>query len=253
MSRHKDQQWAESFGADAERYDRTRPSYPAELIDWLTADAPGSAVDVGCGTGRVAELLLAAGWQVLGVEPDERMAEISRRKGIEVEIARFEEWTPSAASVDLVCSGHAWHWLDPLVGCAKVAEVLRPGGRLALFWTAYEYAPEVAAVIKDVYGRHASELLTAGSVVLGTADLGHRDRDVAAITACEHLGEPELVAFKHRRTQTVEQWLDELPTHTGHRRLGPELSGRVLNELGDALPGTIEVRYVTKLTTTTKC
>ena len=255
MSLHKDQQWAESFGSDAERYDRTRPSYPAQLVEWLTGDSPGLAVDVGCGTGRVCELLLAAGWHVRGVEPDERMAAVARRKGIDVEIARFEEWVPSVTA-DLVCSGHAWHWLDPVVGCAKAAEVLRPGGRLALFWTAYQYAPEVAAVIEDVYRHHARELIVDGSVVLGTADLGHRDRDSAAISNCEHLGEPELVVFKHRRTQTVEQWLDELPTHTGHRRLGPELSERVLNELAELLPSgeTLEVRYETKLTTTTtKC
>lgn len=131
---HEDRARAESFGVDAERYDRLRPTYPPELIGWLTGGAPGTAIDVGCGTAQVARLLLDAGWEVMGVEPDERMAAVARRNCVPVATARFEDWVPAVRDVDLVCSGQAWHWVDPAVGCARAAEVLRPGGRLAVFW-----------------------------------------------------------------------------------------------------------------------
>jgi ubiquinone/menaquinone biosynthesis C-methylase UbiE len=46
---------AESFGTDAERYDRARPRYPDALVERIAAGSPGPDVlDVGCGTGIAA-------------------------------------------------------------------------------------------------------------------------------------------------------------------------------------------------------
>ena len=48
---HQARQVAESFGADAERYDRARPSYPGALVERIVAASPGPDVlDAGCGT-----------------------------------------------------------------------------------------------------------------------------------------------------------------------------------------------------------
>jgi len=146
---HQERARAESFGSEVDRYDRLRPSYPPELVAWLTEGGPGTAVDVGCGTGQVARLLLAAGWAVVGVEPDERMAARAAERGVPVEVARFEEWEPSVHDVDLVCSGQAWHWVDPEQGARRAAELLRPGGRLAVFWNAYRYETNVASGVRS--------------------------------------------------------------------------------------------------------
>ncbi|TMD83661.1 MAG: class I SAM-dependent methyltransferase, partial [Chloroflexi bacterium] len=104
---------AESFGADAERFDRTRPSYPAAMVDDLLASTPSRVLDVGCGTGKVARLFLAKGREVLGVEPDSRMVRVARSHGIQVEVSTFEAWEPAHRLFDLVVSGQAWHWVDP--------------------------------------------------------------------------------------------------------------------------------------------
>lgn len=101
------------FGEDAERYDRARPAYPELLVDDLVALGGRRALDVGRGTGKAGRLLAARGWEVLGVEPDRRMAVVARRHGPDVEIARFEEWDPAGRTFDLVTSGQAWHWIDP--------------------------------------------------------------------------------------------------------------------------------------------
>jgi ubiquinone/menaquinone biosynthesis C-methylase UbiE len=92
---HRHREIAESFGSDAERYDRVRPDYPAALIERILAASPGSSpgsavLDVGCGTGIAARQFQAAGAHVLGVDVDERMAELARRAGLEVEVAAFE-------------------------------------------------------------------------------------------------------------------------------------------------------------------
>ena len=92
---HGDRDRAESFGSVAERYDRYRPGYPDRLIDDLLAQRPRRAVDVGCGTGKVAVQLLQRGVRVLGVEPDARMADLARGHGVQVELATFETWAPA--------------------------------------------------------------------------------------------------------------------------------------------------------------
>ena len=95
----------------------------------IVAASPGQAVlDVGCGTGIAARQFQAAGCQVLGVDPDERMAELARRAGLDVEVATIETWDPAGRSFDAVIAGQAWHWVDPVAGAAKAAQAVRPGG-----------------------------------------------------------------------------------------------------------------------------
>src|SRR5688500_13082490 len=130
---HENRDVAESFGAEAERYDRARPGYPTEIIDKIVREAPGRHVlEVGIGTGIAARQLRQAGCTVLGVEPDERMAALARETGIQVETARFEDWEPRGRAFDAVVAAQSWHWVDPLAGAVTAAEVLRPGSRLTV-------------------------------------------------------------------------------------------------------------------------
>jgi SAM-dependent methyltransferase len=125
---------AESFGTHAELYDRTRPHYPDAMVERIVALIPGLEVlDVGCGTGKEARQFRAAGCEVLGVEPDARMADFARRYGLEVQVATFEDWDPAGRGFDVVVAGQSWHWVDPLAGAAKASRVLRPDGLLAAF------------------------------------------------------------------------------------------------------------------------
>ena len=149
---------AESFGSDADRYDRARPSYPDALVDRIIAASPGRDVlDVGCGTGIAARLFQAAGCRVLGVDADARMADLARRRGLDVEVAKFEDWDPAGRTFDAVVAGQAWHWVDPVAGAAQAARALRPGGRLAVFWNAFQPPAELAETFASVYRRVTSD------------------------------------------------------------------------------------------------
>src|SRR5580700_9414053 len=151
---HRDRRVAESFGGDAERYDRARPDYPGALVRRIIAASPGRRVlDVGCGTGIEARQFRAAGCTVLGVEPDTRMAGFARQTGVEVEVATFEAWDAAGREVDAVVAGTAWHWVDPVAGAARAAQVLRPGGRIAPFHHVFQSPPEVAEALAQVYRR----------------------------------------------------------------------------------------------------
>src|SRR3954470_13586682 len=120
---------AASFGADPDRYERSRPRYPDAMVDAIVTACPGpDFVDVGIGTGIAARQLQAAGCHVLGVEVDDRMATQARARGLEVEVAKFEQWDPRDRLFDAMVAAMTWHWVDPVAGARKAAEALRPGG-----------------------------------------------------------------------------------------------------------------------------
>jgi 2-polyprenyl-3-methyl-5-hydroxy-6-metoxy-1,4-benzoquinol methylase len=145
---------AESFGTNADRYDRARPRYPEALIQRIVAACPGPDVlDVGCGTGICARQLRAAGARVVGLDADDRMAELARRSGLRVEVSAFETWDPAGRRFDAVTAAQAWHWIDPIAGAAKAAEALRPRGLLALIWNAAQLPADIAVAVTEVYRR----------------------------------------------------------------------------------------------------
>jgi SAM-dependent methyltransferase len=225
---------AESFGVNAERYDRARPNYPSALIARLAKG--GDVLDVGCGTGIVARQLQAAGCHVLGVDADERMAELARRSGIEVEVATFEAWDPGQRTFDTVVGGQSWHWIDPLAGAAKAAQILRPGGRLAVFWNVFQAPPDVGAAFDDVYRRVVPDLPMA-SWAKRTIDAYESffDKTSDGIRHAGAFGPPEQWTFDWLREYSRNEWLDQLPTFGGSNRLPATQLQELLAGIGDAL------------------
>jgi SAM-dependent methyltransferase len=251
---HRHRQIAESFGLDPERYDRARPGYPDAMVQAIVAACPGPEVlDVGCGTGIVARQFQAAGCRVLGVDVDERMADFARRRGLEVEVARFEDWNAGGREFDAAIAGQTWHWVDPVVGAAKAVEVLRPGGRLALFWNMFQPSPEVAEIFSAVY-REVMPDLPFRPWAAPTPDPGSEffTRPAQGIRAAGAFGTPERWRFDWERRYNRDEWLDQLPTAGGHGRLPPAQLDALLAGIGaaiDALGGNFTMRYDTVVIT----
>ncbi len=128
------------FQAGAAAYERGRPGYPREAIEWLADQlrlAPGrTVVDVGAGTGKLTRELVGSGAQVVGIEPVPAMrAQLERA----VTAARALDGTAEAlplddGSVDAIVVAQAFHWFDGPAALAEFHRVLRPGGRVALIW-----------------------------------------------------------------------------------------------------------------------
>ncbi|GGV24817.1 methyltransferase type 11 [Kitasatospora herbaricolor] len=257
---HHHRPLAESFGTDAERYDRTRPRYPDALVRRIIAACPGrdapDLLDVGVGTGIEARQFRAHGCTVLGVEPDPRMAAFARRGGDQVEVATFEAWDSAGRRFDGVVSGQAWHWVDPAVGAAKAAGVLRPGGRLAAFWNVARPPAEAAGAFAAVYDRFAPESLAARAHRRPAhAPDGYStlfDRAADGIRRAGAFGEPEQWRFDWTRPYTRDEWLDQLPTQGDHGRLPPADLAAVLAGVGaavDALGGAFTMEYTAVVVT----
>ena len=254
---HQARQAAESFGSDPERYDRTRTQYPDAMVDAIVAASPGPDVlDVGIGTGIAARQFQAAGCRVLGVDVDARMAEFARRGGLEVEVATFEAWDPTGRAFDAIISGQTWHWIDPIAGAAKAAQVLRPGGRLALFWNVFQPSPDVAKAFSAVHRRVMPGRLAdmwARPALDGYSVLFTRAAD--GIREVGAFGEPKQWRFDWERSYTREDWLDQLPMHGGYAQLPPAQLEELLTGIGaaiDAAGGSFTMGYAAIVVTATR-
>src|SRR5688572_16290540 len=129
----------ERFTATVDNYEKYRPTYPSELIDWVVATSgigPGARVaDLGCGTGISTRLFAARGFNVIGIDPNEEMLKRAIRAGG----AEYRKGEASATglgdrSVDLIVGGQAFHWFDLAPTFREFRRILKPHGRCAAFW-----------------------------------------------------------------------------------------------------------------------
>lgn len=230
---------ARLFGEEAERYDQTRPSYPDELIDEVLGTSPEhlSVLDVGCGTGIASRLMAARGARVLGVELNAPMAAVAERSGIPVEAARFETWDPAGRFFDRVTCAQAWHWVDQVTGPSKAASVLRPKGRLCVFWTVGYHPDQLALDLEDAYQRATPGApLWIGYGANKRSDLADDASLVTDGIASAGEFEPlEEKRFAWSRGYTSGEWLSQLRTHTDHGALPPGDRDRLFGEIGNAI------------------
>jgi len=129
---------ADAFLEGGAHYELVRPGYPRESLEWLASGAGGvrDAVDVGAGTGKYTQLLVARGWNVAAVDPSADMLAQLRRKlpGVTALTGTAEHLGLPDSSMDLAVVAQAWHWCEPLAASTELARVLRPGGTVGLVW-----------------------------------------------------------------------------------------------------------------------
>ena len=104
-----------SFGSAAAAYERGRPSYPPEAIDWLLPPGARKVLDLGAGTGKLTTRLVERGLDVVAVDPIPDMLEVLRASLPETPALEgtAEEIPLGDNSVDAVLVAQAWHWVDP--------------------------------------------------------------------------------------------------------------------------------------------
>jgi SAM-dependent methyltransferase len=238
---------AESFGVDPARYDRNRPPYPEAMITRIVDGSPGrSLLNVGCGTGIEARQFQAVGCTVLGVEPDRRMADFARETGVETEVAKFEDWDARNRRYDAVVAGTAWHWVDPVKGAAKAAEVLKPNGRIATFWHVFELPKPVAEALSAVYRQVVPDSpfdMNNAKSMLELYQAGF-DRTADGLRGAG-FAEPEQWRYDWERFYTGDEWLELLSTYGGMTMLDADRRDEILTGVEPAIKDGLTLPYVT--------
>jgi SAM-dependent methyltransferase len=246
-----------TFDADPDAYDRSRPVSPPQVFDDAAALAGlkhGSRVlEIGPGTGQATRPLAERGLLVTALELGPRLADRARRNladlpGVQVHTTSFEDWDPAGQMFDAVFSCNAFHWLGPGVRFAKPAALLRPGGHLIVLATPW--------VVPDGGDRfwwdNQDDYAAVGEARVDPAD-SHPDRitDISGpLLASGYFAEPACRRYRFDVDLAAEDYLANLATQSGFKRLGPdvqrELTARFRRRI-QARGGSVRAHYLATL------
>jgi ubiquinone/menaquinone biosynthesis C-methylase UbiE len=184
---------------------------PALFAQWgpriaeAAAIGSGQAVlDVGCGTGvlacAAAERVGPTG-RVVGLDPNEQMLAVARRKSTAVtwRSGRAETLPFEDGSFDAVVSQFALMFFESRpVAIAEMLRVLRPGGRLAVaVWDSLDHTPGYRALtglLRELFGNDVADAMRAPFTLGNRHDL-QRLLAGTAIASVEVTTQPGIVSF----------------------------------------------------------
>ncbi|MCU1556811.1 MAG: putative methyltransferase [Microbacteriaceae bacterium] len=168
---------ANSFGGAVDEYERARPTYPRDAVDWLIPEGTRAVLDLGAGTGKFTRSLVARGLEVIAVEPDDEMRAVLAHALPSVRALKgtAENIPLPDASVNLITAAQAWHWVDEERAVPEAARVLKPGGSLALVWNIRDESAPWVERLSEVIGSSEAERAMQTSITIG-APFGPTER-----------------------------------------------------------------------------
>ena len=224
------------FGADASGYHTGRLDYPPEIFERIFTRRPddGAAIlEIGAGTGIATQGLLASNAErLVAVEPDPVLAAYLRGSIVDERLEIVEAdfvAAPVEGPFDLVASASSYHWLDPDAGPARIRQLLRRGGTLAVWWNAYRQRN-----IGDAFADALIPLLEGVALPPSEAKGTHYSLDIE-----ERYGDFRRAGFvdtehfivRRERTMTTEQVLALYKSYSFIRALDDATRDEVLGHV----------------------
>jgi arsenite methyltransferase len=249
----------------AEAYDRLSDSQfegGKRLVDRLALAKGARVLDVGCGTGRLAQWIaevVGPTGGVVGIDPlADRIAVARDHAGVVMggaaggtsasiafEVGQAEDLSAFAdASFDAVSMSAVFHWVsDKAKALAEIRRVLRPGGRLGVTTLPRELsgASTVAPLLMPILAR-APYTDKVDLSVLAIASRGHTTTDLVSMVLESGLELVELHLMPRSWTRTTgEEAVDflEASSFGNFLRIVPEdLRGSLRADLDAAFEAT---------------
>ncbi|MCG8670839.1 MAG: class I SAM-dependent methyltransferase [Pseudomonadales bacterium] len=129
-------EFKDHFSSDTEGYRTFRPRYPESLYKWLYTKIPHPAVvwECGAGSGQATEQLAKHFDKVIATEPSAaQLKQAPELDNVEYQVCTAESFSSQPESIDAVVVAQAIHWFDHEKFFAKVNELVKPGGLVAVF------------------------------------------------------------------------------------------------------------------------
>jgi SAM-dependent methyltransferase len=166
---------ANSFGSVAHVYERGRPPYPSEALDWLLPPGRPRVVDLGAGTGKLTRQIVARGLPVTAVDPSAGMLRqlTTAVPGVPALIGTAENIPLPDRSADAVLVAQAWHWVDVRRAVPEVARLLSPGGRLGLVWNLRDERSDWVRRLGEIIGSPERDRQTDVGAPFGPTEINH--------------------------------------------------------------------------------
>jgi SAM-dependent methyltransferase len=238
-----------TFDQDALLYDKARPGYPdavfKDIIAFSDIAKSGSILEIGCGTGQATLPFARRGYSIHCIELGAGLAAVARRNlapypKVQVSVGNFEDYPLQETSFELVISATAFHWIDPDVGYRKVAQVLRPGGVIALFWNKpvqTQLGGDFAETVQDVYKRIVPEMASRFPGLLHPDLVSTPVKD--EIDRSGFFGDVTVLKYYWNAEYTSKAYIELLNTYSDHLNLPKKARTR----LYDGIEGLIESEY----------
>lgn len=121
----------------------------------------GRVLEIGCGNGSWLFHMKQLGWDVVGIEPDPRAAELARSKGIEVHEVSLDSVTIENQRFDAIVMHHVIeHLPSPRKAILQIVPWLKPAGLFV------SYSPNPESILFHTYGRYWRQLDAPRHLVL---------------------------------------------------------------------------------------
>jgi SAM-dependent methyltransferase len=143
------------FSTQSDGYAQYRPTYPAELFQFLASIATAHTLAWDCATGSGQAAVALTEYFSTVVASDASRAQIDAaipHSDVEYRVAAAEQSDLADASVDLLAVGQAFHWFDEELFFEEARRVLRPDGVLAIWaYEICEVSDRCDAIVDTLY------------------------------------------------------------------------------------------------------
>ena len=154
------------FNNCGETYDKYRPSYPKEIIDFLNEaiglNEDSIIADIGSGTGISTKIFLENGNTVYAVEPNKDMRQVAE-KSFE-SCSNFysingesETTNLQSESIDIIVVAQSFHWFDPVPTKDEFLRILKPNGSVVLLYNRRNNSNEFMDKYLELIGKYGEQ------------------------------------------------------------------------------------------------
>ncbi len=162
-------------------------------------------------------------------------------------VADFDTWELPRPTYDLVLSATAFHWLDPATRVQRCAQVLRPGGVLAVVSTHHVAggSEQLFVDMQRCYDRFTDDPEKGGLPPASAVPEDSTEFDQSGL-----FGPVTFRRYEWEVVYSAAEYLELLSSYSGHRALTADRRDGLygcIHALIEANGGTVTKRYLTQL------